>query len=92
MTIPLFALIDYALWPVVRRIMGRGKWYVVAVRFDGIDAIFVRIAEAESHAAASARLRELQTRAGPGSTDASRSSWLGRASLAAKRTWRELVD
>ncbi len=57
-TIPLLVLWDWVTWPVVRRIAGRGPWYVVEVRFHGEDAEFVRIAEAPDQATAQQLRRE----------------------------------
>jgi hypothetical protein len=58
-SLPLLTLFDYIAWPVVRRTLGRGSWWVVDVRFHGPDAEFVRIAESSTYAAAQARLTAL---------------------------------
>jgi hypothetical protein len=60
-TIPILTAVDYALWPVSLRTVARGKWYVVALSFDGLDARFDRIAEAETFEEIKARRRKLET-------------------------------
>jgi hypothetical protein len=59
-TLPLFAVIDLILWPVARLTVARGPWFVVAVRFDGVDARFDRIAEASTRDDALRRLHALR--------------------------------
>lgn len=58
-TLPLLTLVDFAAWPVARRMLGRGSWWVVEVRFHGPDAEFVRLAEASTHGEAMAKLTEI---------------------------------
>src|SRR5262245_8833104 len=60
-TIPILTAIDYALWPVALFTVARGKWYVVALGFNGLDATLDRIAEAETYDEIKARRRELET-------------------------------
>lgn len=59
-TLPLLTLVDVLAWPVVRRTLGRGSWWVVELRFHGPDAEFVRIAEASTRAEAMARRAEIE--------------------------------
>ena len=53
-SLPVAIGLDYALWPLVRRTLGRGPWWVVEVRFtwEHDDAEFVRFAQASSEAEA----------------------------------------
>lgn len=58
-TLPFVTLFDFVSWPVARRMLGRGSWWVVEVRFHGPDAEFVRIAEASTQDEAMAKRTEI---------------------------------
>lgn len=60
-TLPLLTVVDFLAWPMARRILGRGSWWVVQVRFHGPDAEFVRIAEAATQDEAKAKLVRVRT-------------------------------
>jgi hypothetical protein len=59
-TIPVLTMVDYALWPLALMTIARGKWYVVALVFNDVDATFDRIAEADSLVEIKQRRRELE--------------------------------
>ena len=54
-SIPVLALFDWAAWPIVKRTLGRGPWWVVELRWNDEDAEFVRIAQASTRAEAQSR-------------------------------------
>lgn len=58
-TLPFLTIFDVVAWPVARRTLGRGSWWVVEVRFHGPDAEFVRIAEASTQDEATAKRTEI---------------------------------
>src|SRR4051794_1301516 len=50
LTLPLVTAFDFLAWPIVRRVMGRGRWYVVQTRIhDEVEIEMVRIAEADDY-------------------------------------------
>jgi hypothetical protein len=59
-TMPVLTAVDYIVWPLALRTVARGMWYVVTVSFEGLDASFERIAEAETFDEIKARRRELE--------------------------------
>ncbi len=59
-TIPFLAGVDLLLWPLARVTVARGKWFVVALRFNGPDAAFDRVAEADTLDEIKVRKRELE--------------------------------
>jgi len=47
-TLPFVTVADSVSWPLLRRTLGRGSWWVVALSFHGPDAQFARVAEAQT--------------------------------------------
>jgi hypothetical protein len=56
----VLTIFDYAVWPLARVTVARGKWYVVALGFNDVDARFDRVAEADSFEEIKQRRRELK--------------------------------
>jgi hypothetical protein len=59
-TLPFVTVADCISWPLLRRTLGRGSWWVVALRFHGPDAEFVRVAEAPTRDDADRRRAALE--------------------------------
>ena len=59
-TIPVLTIVDYLVWPLALVTIARGKWYVVALGFNDVDARFDRIAEADTLDEIKQRRRELE--------------------------------
>ena len=61
-TLPLLLVVDLLWWPVARMTVARSGWWVVRVDFHGVDAEFVRLAEAASKAEAERLLEQIASR------------------------------